>query len=385
MEKNFSKGVFLLTSVLFFTVSVKAQTNKLDNTGNVGIGTTAPVVKLSVYGATEDEAAISVQSATNSRFYIQQGGSVLKIGGTTPGTGIINVSNTGKVGIGTNAPASMLDVDGDFRLGVSTGGTAYSIGFTRTVGAHLYGTTATGLTLGGDLTGTDAVILPNGNFGIGTTNPSNKLDVANGSINIGAGANIAYKAGSYLSMGNMLYTNTPYISFNALLTTSDNKNLFTPNYNAGGGLVIRGEAGGSGLHFLQKNYNNGAAPYDVNTFTEALTLTSTGTVGIGTTSTGVHKLAVEGSIGARKVKVTLTGWADFVFDPNYKLQPLSELENYIKTNRHLPDVPSATEVAKEGVDLGEMNKILLQKIEELTLHVIELEKKVKDLKAENNK
>ncbi len=149
----------------------------------------------------------------------------------------------------------MLDVNGEFRLGISTGGTAYSIGFTRAGNAQLYGTTTAGLALGGDATGIDAVVLPNGNVGIGTINPGYKLDIQNGSVNIGAGANIAYRAGGYLSMGNMSYTNTPYIAFNAFLTTSDiatGKNLITPSYNAGAGLIIRGEGGGAGLHFYQK-------------------------------------------------------------------------------------------------------------------------------------
>jgi hypothetical protein len=99
------------------------------------------------------------------------------------------------------------------------------------------------------------------------------------------------------------------------------------------------------------------------------------TVGIGTTKTGPYQLAVEGTIGARRVKVDQETWADFVFEPEYKLPSLTELETYIKTNKHLPDVPSAAEVAKEKLDLGEMNKILLQKIEELTLHLIEQDKR----------
>lgn len=71
------------------------------------------------------------------------------------------------------------------------------------------------------------------------------------------------------------------------------------------------------------------------------------------------------------------GWADYVFDDDYLLMSLSELEEYIKEHKHLPGVPSAATVAEEGIDLAEMNKILLEKIEELTLRVIELEKKIK--------
>ncbi|PWV56444.1 hypothetical protein [Chitinophaga sp. S165] len=102
-----------------------------------------------------------------------------------------------------------------------------------------------------------------------------------------------------------------------------------------------------------------------------------GSLGIGTTVTGTSKLAVEGTIAARRIKVTQAGsWPDFVFEQEYKLPSLSKVEAYIKANKHLPDVPSAAEVKKDGQDVGEMNRILLQKIEELTLHLIEQEKKI---------
>jgi hypothetical protein len=68
------------------------------------------------------------------------------------------------------------------------------------------------------------------------------------------------------------------------------------------------------------------------------------------------------------------GWADYVFEEDYVLMPTAELEAYIKEHKHLPGVPSAQEVVEEGIDLAEMNKILLEKVEELTLRVIELEK-----------
>lgn len=101
---------FLLLAVpMFYPFLSKAQ-NKLESTGNVGIGTTTPTVKLSIYGTADDSAAISLQSASNSRFYIQQGGALLKIGGTTPGIGAINVLNTGNVGIGTSNPFAPLHV-----------------------------------------------------------------------------------------------------------------------------------------------------------------------------------------------------------------------------------------------------------------------------------
>jgi hypothetical protein len=119
---------------------------------------------------------------------------------------------------------------------------------------------------------------------------------------------------------------------------------------------------------------------DGTTWFERMRITPKGNVGIGTIDPGSYKLAVEGTIGARRLKVTQGTWADFVFEPDYQLPPLQELETYIKTNKHLPDVPSAAEVAKDGLDVGEMNKILLQKIEELTLHLIEQEKEMNKLK-----
>ncbi|MEC5142876.1 hypothetical protein [Chitinophaga sp. 212800010-3] len=120
---------------------------------------------------------------------------------------------------------------------------------------------------------------------------------------------------------------------------------------------------------------------NVQPFTDFDPVTIQGNVGIGTTSTGVHKLAVEGSIGARKVKVAATGWADYVFEENYALPSLQELERYVKEHKHLPEIPTAVEVEREGIDLGEMNKKLLQKVEELTLYLIE-ERKVNEAQEE---
>ncbi len=102
-------------------------------------------------------------------------------------------------------------------------------------------------------------------------------------------------------------------------------------------------------------------------------------VGIGTSETGTHKLAVDGTIGAREIVVETGQWSDFVFSKDYELKNLEEVESFIEENKHLPDIPSEREVLENGVALGEMDAKLLQKIEELTLYMIEQNKETKKL------
>lgn len=102
-------------------------------------------------------------------------------------------------------------------------------------------------------------------------------------------------------------------------------------------------------------------------------------MGSSTVPTGLN---VYGMINAREVKVSLDSWSDYVFEPGYKLRNLLEVENFILNQGHLPDVPSASKVIENGLNLGEMDALLLKKVEELTLYVIELHKNNEKMKGE---
>jgi hypothetical protein len=112
-----------------------------------------------------------------------------------------------------------------------------------------------------------------------------------------------------------------------------------------------------------------------------------GRVKIGDVSTlfDGYKLFVEEGILTEKVKVAVKNsddWFDYVFKPEFKLMPLADLDKYIKTNQHLPDIPTTQEVMKDGMDLGKMNGLLLKKIEELTKYVIEIKADLDETKKE---
>jgi hypothetical protein len=128
-----------------------------------------------------------------------------------------------------------------------------------------------------------------------------------------------------------------------------------------------------GSLYLQTKMTNG------NWYSGIVLKHTTGFVGIGTEDPK-NLLDVKGTIHAQEVKVDMNNWSDFVFHPSYQLKPLIEVEKFIKTNGHLEDIPSATEVEQNGVNVGEMQAKLLQKVEELTLYVIELKKEIEQLK-----
>jgi hypothetical protein len=119
-------------------------------------------------------------------------------------------------------------------------------------------------------------------------------------------------------------------------------------------------------------------------------LTVNGNVLIGDPATvtlpGTYGLYVADGILTSRVRVATVNsanWADYVFQPGYRLRPLSEVNAFISTNGHLPEVPSSAEVEKDGVDLLEMNITLLKKVEELTLYILQQEERIKALESKS--
>jgi hypothetical protein len=259
----------------------------------------------------------------------------------------------------------------------------------------------------GSLTGIETakmLMLPNGNIGIGTSNPMATLHVNASAQVTGDDAVIFDKSRTPSVAGNRFTFNNvggtwgesmgPFWRGFHLAAPSTTVNgspsfprlVFFAEYNSYTDPTVRKwviMAGNSPttLHDIQFKSEN----------VELLYLKRDGNVGIGTTDPQA-KLAVNGDVFAKKVKVTLSGWPDYVFNATYRLRPLSEVEEFIKQYHHLPEVPSAEEIEKNGLDLGDNQATLLQKIEELTLYVIEQNKKqqqleqgMEALKQENDK
>lgn len=139
--------------------------------------------------------------------------------------------------------------------------------------------------------------------------------------------------------------------------------------------IARETTGGTGNSSLKFNFGS----KNRHSNSTKVTFDKNGNVGIGTTETQGYKLAVNGNIRAKEVKVE-SGWADFVFEKDYQLMTLSELDDYIKTNKHLPEIPTAKEVQENGIGLSEINTKFLQKIEELTLYTISQQELIEEQK-----
>lgn len=222
----------------------------------------------------------------------------------------------------------------------------------------------------------------NGNIGIGTTSPEGNLQIGsstqNGMLFLGGGKGYS-GIGATRSDGGLVLGWNIYARYN---DASDNWKARVGKTNS--------HQGYSGIKITQQGVIDffgyrGAVTADEIANTDQsikMRIDKYGNIGIGTINPNGWKLAVNGNIRAKEIKVE-TGWSDFVFEKNYDLPTLQEVENYIKEKGHLKDIPSAKDVEKNGIFLGEMDSKLLQKIEELTLYTIQQQKEIEELKLQN--
>jgi len=353
--------------------------------GNVGLGTTNPTKKLHIQGS--PWTGIKIQDITtnggrgvkNEYLDGNDDGWEMYFGGHYAGqplrfrsidkgiTGVdvLSLLENGQVGIGTIQPDSWSaklvvnntdDYSKIIQLGAE-GPTTWFMGIGNNSGGYFH--------IGENNNKRFVINKINGNIGIGTANPNEKLEV-NGAIRV-LNQGTGYKRGILLFTNSLVSGDNTGIDF----CTSNNTDYIGAKIEA-----ERVSGGYSNLNF--KTLKSGET---TNNPSSSLYIKWSGNVGIGTTNP-TEKLSVDGTILAKEIKVSTdgAGWPDFVFSDDYTLKSLTEVENYIKTHKHLPDIPSAEAMEKQGVNLAEMNKLLLQKVEELTLYTIEKDKEVKELK-----
>ncbi|MFI5161961.1 MAG: hypothetical protein ACHQHN_11825 [Sphingobacteriales bacterium] len=181
----------------------------------------------------------------------------------------------------------------------------------------------------------------NGNVGVGTTTPAKKLTVALG------GTDRIWAQGG--------------------------------GDGDGAGNFQSSDAGGTNIWTFGRDNKTTGNFVLFNGSSQRLTVDVSGNVGIGTTNPGSYMLAVNGNVHARQVNVDITGWGDYVFKSNYVLPPLSQIKTYVAQYQHLPEMPSERQITQEGLNLGEMNKVLVKKVEELTLYLIRQQEEIKEL------
>jgi hypothetical protein len=409
----------LLVALTSLSIHAIAQTNTFPSSGYVGIGTTNPSEKLTIVGSHGD---------TKLRLYSTGNGSDepanLSLWASEPGW---TYYGTG-IGYNVNGSPYYGRID-------NTRGSSY-VRFlpneTKFEFQNISGNYIKAIT-----------IKDNGNIGIGTEDPRVKLDV-NGTTSLGKTYHNVLKVGSLESSPAYFYIDTkipfndspaPQLHITGYNYSNANKAIkltiswyvynnkfywsqyksdlgyYNPTsiklgtYDDAGTIRVRIEIANDGTYwssyFISATDINGSSsnyaewsstlgtmPATTGNITSVIEYTgiiysNAGNILIGknTQDNKTYKLDVAGKIRADEVVVNTTG-ADFVFEKDYKLLPIEHVANYVQENKHLPDIPSANEMVKNGVNMGDMQVKLLQKVEEQTLYIIGLNNELQDLKKQ---
>jgi len=346
------KTLLAISCLVALSISANAQWTLTGNTvtltpttANVGIGTTSPGAKLDVIGTTRTDLLLvnKPNTAANWNNLWQ--------------SGFYDSDNA------TNAPESSGWFWG-INMGHRNNNSGYRFGGQIAIRNSETSPTMYFRSTNVNGSGTWAKVLHNvgnqtinGDLGIGTVNPEAHLHIRGGSGTVGVRMDLTDNPG-----GN----NSPMIMWDARRGGANN--FFTLRQ--------------TGNVLLFERYTGIPSIWDGRT--ELLGIHANGNIGIGLTNPGV-KLDVNGTIRAHEVRVCIGQWCDYVFEDDYELMSLYDLSKFIKTNKHLPEIAPAVQVEAEGINLGEMNALLLKKIEELTLYVIGQNERMQILETEINK
>lgn len=352
-----------LTDNLYLQAASNTNQLVLDVNGRIGIKTSAPTKILDVVGSIRSRDTISADDDLEA-------GNNIRAGGRVDATGVIEGGGLSSTGT--------LYVNGTSLLGGS---------LTASSDATVYGTitTNTGInindaagTLNFQTAGNDKgfVQLSGDNLRVGTysSNTTGKFVIrtgggdqvqVNNSGNVGIGLGAAAPSAK-LHVAGKIFANT-----NGEAIRIDGT---TPSI----GFYHNGGVTSTSYSFITQNATELYIGVNGRLHLDATTSVSIGAVD---TDGDSYKLAVNGRIVCEELKVKLSqNWPDYVFHEDYKLMPLSEVQKFINTNKHLPNIPSAATVEKEGIFVGDMQKKLMEKVEELTLYILDLQKQVDELK-----
>lgn len=414
--------------------ATQLQPNSPATNLNIGIDNNAPLLKLHLKTSSTNDgimieqtgstiASLNLKAITGRRWALHSTGTgntegagnfgIYDYGGTgftTGGYRFFLQGTTGNIGIGTTAPSAQLHSTGSVRFqGLATNTTNTNILTADANGNLAYRSAsslipAAGWSLTGNTLASSSTFLGTLNafplniatvqaqpINFGTASTQRMIIDATGKVGIGTATP---SAGLHLVGG----SNTGMIPPSIKLDRNDGTNqggLLTIGISGNG--FTQGLGGGSAYFKLTDPYGNSANSdmgFSTNGVAPQLVIKHNGQIVIGdidpntcpTALTNSHKVVVNGSLISTGMKVAnycSANWADYVFTDDYKLKTLSETESYIKENKHLPNVPSSQEIEENGLDIAEMQAKQMEKIEEITLHLIAMDKKIQALEKEN--
>lgn len=414
MKNSITKPVYAITLSLVL-VAIMSQLSNAQSWNVTGNSTTAPNNIIGTTNATD----LDIRTNNTSRLFVKGSNGFIGIGTATPGF-LLDIVNTG------NASMSFKSTTGNANILIERGNAANSASVNyRTAGAASWQTgniNNNDFTINNVGTGASMTILKaNNNIGIGTATPASKLHVQGEVRCSNPGNGFVHTDGTTTLM-------TYLDAAGAWIGTESNHKLnFYTNNSAGpmmtistsgavgigtaapttAKLVIAGATGTQGIDLSTSDqYANMRVLQNTNGTTDkdmyfgfqsgptsslhlysnnAETMTvANGKVGIGAATATGYLLTVGGKIICTELKVQVQPFPDYVFANGYNLKSIDEVEQHIKTYNRLPGMPSACEVEQNGMNVGDMQTRVVEKVEENTLYIIQLKKEIDALKAELN-